>query len=423
GRTLELDNGQHILIGAYTDTLRLMQTVGVNVDAALLRVPLALVYPDGSGLRLPDWGKTRMAGALSLAANAGMGAAAWLSHKLALPVLAGVCQARGWPWRDKLALLSTATRWQLNGFRCDATTTVAQLCARLPATLVAGFIDPLCVSALNTPADRASGQVFLRVLKDALFGVPGGADLLLPRVSLSDLFPHAAVNWLSAPERHADMRLGTRVTDLRPCPPRADHASGKAPTTSAPEQTNGPLPGTGGWYVNGESFDSVILSNSASKQTSSLIHQYIVAINSVISTEMHAVLPEDAQNTAPTPASWVAASDSLTFEAIATVYAWCVPSDGPTAPPHVLPQPMTALRHSPNRPAQFVFDRSWLGGPKGLLAFVVSASQADAHTLQHQVCAQARAQLGLAVAPLKTIVEKRATFACTPGLHRPHAHI
>jgi hypothetical protein len=35
------------------------------------------------------------------------------------------------------------------------------------------------------------------------------------------------------------------------------------------------------------------------------------------------------------------------------------------------------------------------------------------------VVAQAREQLGLVVEPLRTITEKRATFACTPGLQRP----
>jgi predicted NAD/FAD-binding protein len=44
-----LDNGQHILIGAYRQTLALMHTLGVNVDAVLLRQPLTLRYPDGRG--------------------------------------------------------------------------------------------------------------------------------------------------------------------------------------------------------------------------------------------------------------------------------------------------------------------------------------------------------------------------------------
>ena len=53
GTPLLLDNGQHILIGAYTDTLSLMRTVGVDPDAALLRLPLTLRFPDGTGIRCP----------------------------------------------------------------------------------------------------------------------------------------------------------------------------------------------------------------------------------------------------------------------------------------------------------------------------------------------------------------------------------
>ena len=41
GREVTVDNGQHILIGAYTDCLRLMRTVGVDPAQALLRRPLA----------------------------------------------------------------------------------------------------------------------------------------------------------------------------------------------------------------------------------------------------------------------------------------------------------------------------------------------------------------------------------------------
>ena len=46
----ELDNGQHILIGAYTELLRLMALVGTPADA-LLRVPLELRYADGFAFR------------------------------------------------------------------------------------------------------------------------------------------------------------------------------------------------------------------------------------------------------------------------------------------------------------------------------------------------------------------------------------
>ena len=49
-----LDNGQHILIGAYQETLHLMRTVGVNPESVLLRLPLDLRTPDGLGFKLPS---------------------------------------------------------------------------------------------------------------------------------------------------------------------------------------------------------------------------------------------------------------------------------------------------------------------------------------------------------------------------------
>ena len=85
---------------------------------------------------------------------------------------------------------------------------------------------------------------------------------------------------------------------------------------------------------------------------------------------------------------------------------------------------MLALHASAADPAQFVFDRAQLGGPAGLLAFVISASNGDSALLTQQVLAQAVRQLGLkALQPVQTIVEKRATFACTPDLQRPALQI
>jgi predicted NAD/FAD-dependent oxidoreductase len=85
---------------------------------------------------------------------------------------------------------------------------------------------------------------------------------------------------------------------------------------------------------------------------------------------------------------------------------------------------MLALHATASEAAQFVLDRGQLGGPTGLLAFVISASVGDSATLTQQVLAQAARQLGLdALQAVQTIVEKRATFACTPGLQRPAADV
>ena len=59
-----------------------------------------------------------------------------------------------------------------------------------------------------------------------------------------------------------------------------------------------------------------------------------------------------------------------------------------------------------------------------MLAFVVSASTGSSADITAQVLAQGACQLGLDdLKPVQTVVEKRATFACTPGLQRPMAPI
>lgn len=342
---LTLDNGQHILIGAYSDCLALMRGVGVDTGKALLRLPMALRYPDGTGLAFPD---------------------------LAPPfdALAGILGARGWRWRDRLALLAWATRWRLRDFRCDEEASVADLCCALPARLMAEFIEPLCVSALNTPPAQSSGAVFLRVLRDALFSGRGGSNFLLPACDLGQLFPTTAAAWLQA--RGHELRLGTRVAQLQ--------ADGNA------------------WRVDGERYDAVLLATPASEA---------------------ARLADLAAHTMPDPQAlrpWAADAAALEHTAIATVYARTARPEQRLAPA----LPLLALRPGPEAPAQFVFDRGHLGGPAGLMAFVVSASTASRADTEAQVLAQAARELGWhGMQALTTVIDKRATFACTPGLQRP----
>ncbi len=209
---LTLDNGQHILIGAYRATLDLLAELGVDEQAAFRRRPLALVDARGRGLELP-------AGA-------------------AVPAFVrGVLGARGYRLSERLALLTAASGWLARGFRCDARLTVAELCASLPTSIRSGLIDPLCVAALNTPAALASATVFLRVLRDALFAGPGAADLLLPRVDLGALLPDAALRALG--ERGATLRTSQRVQAIEP-----DGA---------------------GWRVDAEAFDAVVLAASSTE--------------------------------------------------------------------------------------------------------------------------------------------------------------
>jgi hydroxysqualene dehydroxylase len=336
---LALDNGQHILIGAYTQTLRLMREVGVDPAAALLRTPLRLTEPDGRGLHLPP----------------------------GPPMLAfarGVWGRAGWSLRERLSLLATAAGWATRGFRCDPRATVESLTIGLGATILGDLIDPLCVAALNTPANEASAAVFLRVLRDALFSGPGSADLLLPRVSLGELFPAPATIWL---QRHgATVQMGTRVRELA-------------------------RDGTG-WRVDGVAFDRVILATPPA---------------------------EAARLAEPVDAAWAARAAAFGYEPIVTVYLQCADV--------VLPEPMLALRAGVDAPAQFVLDRGQLGGPRGLLAFVISGARPWVDAGRDATLEATLRQAHHALGPLMgrapevrlLITEKRATFRCVPGLSRP----
>jgi len=334
---LMLDNGQHILIGAYTATLALLRAVGVDPERALLRTPLRFTAPDGSGLQLEPGAPT-------------------------VAFARAVLRQRRWTFGERILLLAAATGWALRRFRCDETLTVGTLTARLPSAVREQLIDPLCVAALNTPADEASASVFLRVLRDALFSGPGSADLLLPRVSLGDLMPAPAQHHLTG----AELRLQTRVTTLAP---------------------NGAR-----WAVDGELFDRVVL----------------------------AATPTESARLAGTIApDWAACATALRYEPIVTVY---LHRDGVQ-----LAEPMLALRSDAQAPAQFVFDRGQLGGPSGLLAFVISGARTwvdlGLEATTAATLAQARALLGLELTAVHCIAEKRATFRCTPGLRRPAARI
>ncbi len=207
-----LDNGQHILIGAYQATLELMRELGADITTLLRRMPLALQYPDGQGLRL----------------------------RQGAPVPAfvrAVLGRRGWRWGDRLALLAAASRWAAMRFRCPQGMSVAELCRGLPAGVQRELIEPLCVAALNTPAAQASAAVFLRVLRDALFSGPGSSDLLLPCAPLGKLLPQPAARWF---ERHGvGLHLGARATELQP--------------------------ESEAWRLDGERFDAVVLACSAAE--------------------------------------------------------------------------------------------------------------------------------------------------------------
>jgi squalene-associated FAD-dependent desaturase len=184
-----LDNGQHILIGAYAQLFRLMRTVGVPSDA-LLRVPLELRYAAGFAFR-----------------------ALWLPPPFGM--LAGLLLARKIPLRERLGAVRFVRALKRRTYELPEDMTVSELLREhAQGSRIGRYLwEPLCVSALNTPVDVASARAFLTVLRETLGGPPGASDLVLPRADLSRLFPEPAAEFVA--RRGGEVRLRCPVRSLR----------------------------------------------------------------------------------------------------------------------------------------------------------------------------------------------------------------
>lgn len=343
-----VDNGQHILIGAYSELTRLLRLTGVS-PKQLAHLPLTLHVPGRLHLK-----------------------AASLPAPFHLAV--GLLRAKGLSWADRIAMLRLMRWLKRHGFRLpDPVVTVAALLAdtRQTPTLCQLIWEPLCVAALNTPVAEASAQVFANVLRDSLAAGAAASELLLPRTDLSELFPVPAARYIGV--RRGKLRTGNAIEAIEPV--------------------------AGGYRLEGD--------------PGSQPWPHVVVATAPYHAGTLLASAGGCQRL-------VAQIDALEHEPIVSVYL-------ALGRGQKLPEPMVGLvSGSTAGPAQWVFDRGQLGGPEGLLSCVISAHGPHEALARDElvlaVHAQLERQLGRRLpAPewSQVIVEKRATFACRPGIFRP----
>ena len=166
-----VDNGQHILMGCYTDTLSMLNRIG-TADRVRWQSGLTLAMIDGRGRR----------------------------SLLALPALpsplnflAGVLAWDALSWGDRLSVLrvgaspsarpgETVRGWLKRHRQAD------RLCELLWA--------PLALAAINQSIDQAEASAFVRVLERVLGSDPSASALVLPAVPLDELYAEPARAWL-----------------------------------------------------------------------------------------------------------------------------------------------------------------------------------------------------------------------------------
>lgn len=183
---IALDNGQHILIGAYRETLRVMQLVGVDIEDVCYAPPLTLKV-------LPNFHLQ----AARLPAPWHLGVGLFRCNGISLP--------------EKLSALRFLLALKRLLFTVDPAISVTRLLdQQRQSTHLNDFLwHPLCLAALNTPPANASAQIFVNVLRDAFFSTSDASRLLLPRLDLGALFPDVAARYLLA--HSASLNLNQRV--------------------------------------------------------------------------------------------------------------------------------------------------------------------------------------------------------------------
>lgn len=201
-----LDNGQHILVGAYRETLRLIALVNRDAENSLLRLPLAWEIHGRFRLR-----------------------AAPLPAPLHLAL--GLLAARGAAFGERLAAAAFMRAMRNCRFRLPRDVSVNELLLqyRQGQSMIRHLWHPLCIAALNTPPDIASAQVFLNVLRDSLAAGRADSNVILSKVDLSALFPDPAAHYVRS--RGGQVLTGHSVDDItRNGDGYAVHARGRTET-------------------------------------------------------------------------------------------------------------------------------------------------------------------------------------------------
>ncbi len=351
----QLDNGQHLLLGCYRETLRLIRLVGGNIEKDFLRLPLQLDLHRQFSLKAP--------------------------HLPApLHLLVALLKAQGLTWDERMkaaifmltlrrinfTLPSPARGGGVGGEGSDIT--VTELLSRYgqDADLTFKLWEPLCIAALNTPIHKASAQVLLNVLRDALNRNRADSDMLLPRVDFTSLFPQRAATYV---EQHA----------------------GQIFTACGVEAI----------VSKNDGIEIVTLD-----KTHTFSHVICAAPPTVAAKLLRPVAALEGT---------VAQIDSLEHQPIYTVYL--------QYPARVsLPHPMLGLHR---RVSQWLFDKGQISGQHGLLAAVISAEgihqDLNQDALVQKVITELREEFNITDTPhwCKVIAEKRATFCCSPNLQRP----
>lgn len=377
---VNIDNGQHILIGAYTETLKLIHKAHPAPELVLTRLPLQWLAADGS---------------IQIQSHQ--------THAGPLKRLSAFTQAQGLSRRERWQLVTWLSKVRLGFARPSAGQTVHQWLDQhhIDPASRDKLITPLCLATLNTTPQNACAQLFARVIQDSLLSpLPGAADMLIARSNLTDL-------WIGPLARNLTLRTSKRIREIELTDQHAQ--------------------------IDGETFDGAIVATTP-HETSRLLQ----------TTSHHAASDPYLNNIIEAAQSLTYNSITTCYMTLDQPWRLpnsILLLSGGHPKTDTTTQPQQSIQvQQPLQPGQWVFDRNAFL-PKDLvtesaqLSFVIShADQAvtfERSELPTQLLAQLKADLQrnghtvpdkLSIRTSRILSDRRATFAAQPGLQRPSVH-
>ena len=189
-----VDNGQHLLMKCYRETLDFLDRIGARDDVVFqseFRIDFRHAVDGAYTLRFPSF------------------------LPVPLNLLSGFLRFGAVRWTDIPPLRKIVA--ELNKDLDIHLTVDAWLnhCGQKPRMREA-FWDPLCIAALNQRPQNARARYLQAVLREAFWGEPDGARLGYARTGLSGLFANRAREYIS--KRGGEVQCGTAVTSIVPTP-------------------------------------------------------------------------------------------------------------------------------------------------------------------------------------------------------------
>lgn len=190
-----VDNGQHVLLGAYHDVLRYLEIIGTRQ-----------FLKDETSLKLPFH-------------HPGKGFADFHFSSLPKPfdVAIGMLKFKLFSFGDRRRMMNVGRylkKWNADVEHSLANLTVDHWLKNLNQSdeVCRCFWNPIAISVMNDLPERSSALLFARALRAAFFGTRSDSAVLIPTIGQTELYIDKAIEFIR--KQNGVIRINTEVTEL-----------------------------------------------------------------------------------------------------------------------------------------------------------------------------------------------------------------